>query len=116
LVRLDASGKPVRGGSIPLDKQEITLGHDEKRVTVVLDSPSVSGVHARFFRSADGQYQLADAGSVAGTWINYVPAPMEGTALQHGDLVHFGKMAFRFELSNPPQHKRMKVVPYEDGS
>lgn len=116
LVRLDASGKPVRGGSIPLDKQEITLGHDEKRVTVVLDSPSVSGVHARFFRSADGQYLLADAGSVAGTWINYVPAPMEGTALQHGDLVHFGKMAFRFELSNPPQHKRMKVVPYEDGS
>ena len=114
LVQLDAEGKPVRGSTIPLDKDQITFGKDAKRVTCVLDSASVSGMHARFFRSAEGQYMLADAGSVAGTWINYVPAPMEGLQLQHGDMVHFGKMAFRFELSNPPKQTRLKVVPDDE--
>jgi hypothetical protein len=116
LVRLDADGKPVRGGTIPLDKDEVTFGRDAKRVKVVLDSPSVSGVHARFFRTPEGHYMLADAGSVAGTWINYVPAPLEGVQLQHGDLVHFGKIVFRFELNSPPRQKRLKVVPYDDES
>ena len=110
LMQLDAEGNPVRGSTIPLDKDQITFGKDAKQVTCLLDSASVSGIHARFFRSADGQYMLADAGSVAGTWINYVPAPLEGLPLQHGDVVHFGKMAFRFELSNPPKQTRLKVV------
>lgn len=114
LVRLDADGNTIRGGSIALDKDEITFGKDRKRVAAVIDSPSVSGLHARFFRAADGNYMLADAGSVAGTWINYVPASLEGVSLQHGDLVHFGKVAYRFELNNPPKQNRLKVVPYEE--
>jgi len=116
LVRLDAGGKTVRGGTIPLDKEEVTIGRDAKRVTAVIEAPSVSGLHARYFRSPDDQYMLADAGSVAGTWINYVPASLEGVSMQHGDLIHFGKVAFRFEMSNPPKQNRLKIVPYEDES
>lgn len=116
LVRLDTDGKTVRGGTVPLDKEEVTFGRDAKRVIAVIESPSVSGLHARFFRTPDGQYMLADAGSVAGTWINYVPASLEGVSLQHGDLIHFGKIAFRFELSKPPKQNRLTVVPYEEES
>jgi FHA domain len=116
LLRLDAEGKTVRGGTIPLDKEEITFGRDAKRVTAVIEAPSVSGLHARYFRSSDDQYMLADAGSVAGTWINYVPASLEGVSMQHGDLIHFGKVAFRFEMNNPPKQNRLKIVPYEDES
>ena len=116
LVRLDAEGKTVRGGTIPLDKEEITFGRDAKRVTALIEASSVSGLHARYFRSSDDQYMLADAGSVAGTWINYVPASLEGVPMQHGDLIHFGKVAFRFEMSNPPKQNRLKIVPYEDES
>jgi FHA domain len=116
LVRLDAEGKTVRGGTIPLDKDEVTFGRDAKRVTAAIENPSVSGLHARYFRSSDDQYMLADAGSVAGTWINYVPASMEGVSMQHGDLIHFGKVAFRFEMSNPPKQNRLRIVPYEDES
>ena len=108
LVRLDADGKTVRGGTIPLDKEEVTFGRDAKRVTAVIEAPSVSGLHARYFRSSDDQYILADAGSVAGTWINYVPASLEGVSMQHGDLIHFGKVAFRFEMSNPPKQNRLE--------
>lgn len=114
LVQLDVEGKVVRGGTIPLDREEVTFGRDAKRVTAVIASPSVSGLHARFFRSSDDRYMLADAGSVAGTWVNYVPASMEGVAMQHGDLIHFGKAAFRFELSNPPKQNRLSVIPYND--
>ncbi|MDX9863492.1 MAG: FHA domain-containing protein [Anaerolineaceae bacterium] len=116
LVRLDAEGKTVRGSTIPLDEDEVIFGRDAKRVTAVIDAPSVSGLHARYFRSADDQYMLADAGSVAGTWINYVPASLEGVSMQHGDLIHFGKATFRFEMSNPPKQNKLKIVPYEDES
>lgn len=99
LITLDDNEQPITGGMIALARQEITFGSDPKRATQLLDSPTVDGLHARLYRSEDGQFYLSDQGSVAGTWINYAPLSANGTRLEHGDLIHIGKIMFRFELT-----------------
>jgi len=42
---------------------------------------------------------VADLGSEAGTWVNYAPVSAEGSQLRHGDLLHIGRVAFRFLLN-----------------
>ena len=53
---------------------------------------------------------VADAGSIAGTWVNFEPVGKEGHLLQHGDVVHFGQLAFRFELKDPPAVVKPKIA------
>jgi len=101
LVILDENEQPVTGGSIPLARQEITFGSDPQRATQVLNSATVDGLHARLYRSPEGIFYLADQNSVAGTWINYAPVTSSGARLEHGDLLHIGKVMFRFEISDP---------------
>ncbi len=88
--------KPSTGPFIPLLEEEITFGHDPVRAMHVLDHPSIAPLHARLRRSGDS-YLLTDAGSVAGTWVNFEAVGKEGHLLRHGDVIHFGSLAFRFE-------------------
>jgi hypothetical protein len=101
LVTLDEKEQPITGGAIPITRQEITFGSDPKRATQVLSSSTVDGLHARLFRTPEGEFFIADQNSIAGTWINYAPVAASGARLEHGDLIHIGKMMFRFELTNP---------------
>ena len=112
LIILDENEQPVTGGIILLTRQEITFGKDPQRATQVLDSPTVDDLHARLYRDDDGHFYLADQGSVAGTWINYAPVTSSGARLEHGDLIHIGKMMFRFELTDQNQvhHPEIKVT------
>ncbi len=107
LVFLNESEEPITGGVLPLTRQEITFGTDPKRATQVLDSATVDGLHARLYREDDGQFFLCDQNSTAGTWINYAPVTTSGALLEHGDLIHIGKVMFRFEMTEP---KRVPVV------
>jgi len=114
LVRLSDSGNPLPKNAIPLNRPEVTLGSDPKLSIQVLENPSVDGLHARLYHTGEGDYQLADAGSVAGTWVNYAPVSKEGVRLEHGDLIQLGRVAFRFELSNPNRLRQPVVTPYQD--
>lgn len=105
---------PIPGSQIPLTHREITLGRDNKLAMLVVNHPSVNPLHARLYRAPDGSFYLADAGSVAGTWVNFAPVSARGTRLEHGDLVHIGRAAFRFELTHPGQPQQLQVVPYEE--
>ena len=120
LVALDESEQPLTGGIVYLSRQEITFGSDPKRATQVLNSPTVDSLHARLFHNPEGEFFLADQGSIAGTWINYAPVTSTGARLEHGDLIHIGKTMFRFELTNPDQATSAKVnvvdVEPSDGS
>jgi hypothetical protein len=109
LVALDEIEQPVTGGIIFLSRQEITFGSDPKRATQVLNSPTVDGLHARLYRSSEEEFFLADQNSVAGTWINYAPVTASGAHLEHGDLIHIGKVIFRFELTDPSQVPPLEV-------
>jgi hypothetical protein len=112
LITLDENEQPVTGGAILLTRQEITFGTDPQRATQVLDSPTVNELHARLYRSPEGTFYLADQGSISGTWINYAPVNTSGARLEHGDLIHIGKVMFRFELANPIPVE-IKVVDLE---
>ena len=109
LARLNEQNQPIVGQIIPLQRREITIGSNPHQASFVLNYPSIDGLHARIFQAKDGSYLVADAGSVAGTWINFVPVTGAGVKLEHGDLVHFGRAAFRFELAHPTHVRQPQV-------
>ena len=102
--------KTAPGLPIPLSEKEITFGTDPVQSLYVLDDPSLAPRHARIFPTEDGGFMVADAGTIAGTWVNFEPVGKEGHALQHGDVVHFGQLIYRFELKDPPPPSEPKVA------
>jgi pSer/pThr/pTyr-binding forkhead associated (FHA) protein len=92
--------------AIPLTGAELILGRDASLAAFPIEDPSVSPFHARLIRSASGRYLLRDQGSVAGTWVNYEAVSEQGRELRHGDLIHLGRVAFRFQLKNPPPERK----------
>ncbi len=114
LTRLtDMDRRQAKAEPIPITAMEFDLGTDSRRAALVLDEPSVDALHARIRRAADGTFQLKDLGSVAGTWINYAPLSREWTRLEDGDLLHVGRIGFRFSLGKTPRGRRMKIT-YEE--
>ncbi len=101
--------KPAPVSPIPLLENEITFGTDPVQSTYVLDDPSVASKHARISRTEAGEYVIADEGTIAGTWVNFEPVGTEGHSLQHGDVVHFGQLVFRFELKDAPAAAEPKI-------
>jgi hypothetical protein len=96
----------------PLTAAEVILGRDPSLSTLVIDDPSVESCHARL-RLMDKKYRLSDEGSIAGTWVNFTPVSQEGVTLEHGDLIHIGRVGFRF-LMRDPARDRKPVVNRED--
>lgn len=98
---------------IPLSGDEVVIGSDRKKADMILSHTSISGLHARIFKDADGNFRVADAGSNVGTWVNYAPVSSRGVRLEHGDLVQFGRIAYIFELHGAgPRH--IQVLPYHE--
>jgi predicted component of type VI protein secretion system len=112
LTFLSDSEETAPPAPIPLTGSEVTIGRDPIRATVVLDDPTVETLHARL-RQEDGAYRLADEGSIAGTWVNYTQIPQEGVCLEHGDLIHIGRLGFRFSLRQPIHIRKPVVIPQE---
>jgi hypothetical protein len=108
---IEGTLEPVTGVSFPITLigTDLVLGRDASISAAHIDDPSVSALHARIIRLASGDYLIRDQGSVAGTWVNYQPAPERGKILQHGDLIHLGRVAFRFQLSDPPPGERIRL-------
>jgi hypothetical protein len=94
---------------ILLTGTDVTLGRDASLVTHVLLDPSVSAVHARLIRQVSGRYLLRDQDSAAGTWVNHQPVAQAGRTLEHGDLVHFGRVGYRFLESAEPEPRQIRV-------
>lgn len=107
-------GNPQSPGTIYLTGTEINIGRDPNFAAIPLDDPSVEGLHARIIRQVDGNYIVRDQGSKAGTWIHYKAIPETGQKLTHGDIVHFGRSAYRFVFANPPQAKQIRITPADD--
>lgn len=114
LVHLSEGEAKVISPPIAITSPEATFGRDPLQAAHVLEDPSVEALHARLVREADGSFRLIDEGSTAGTWINYTPVSQEGARLEHGDLVHLGRVGFRFTLSEP-ERVRKPVVRSEEG-
>jgi len=110
-IQLGNNGEPLTGHPIPLIEKEITFGTDPIQSAYVLDHPSVAALHARLKQTDKGDFLLTDNGTVAGTWVNYEPIPKEGRILNHGDVVNFGQLTYRFALRKPPTDSEPKIIP-----
>ena len=98
---------------VPINTGEVTFGSDPNQAMIVLEDPSVEALHARLVQVEKNVYLLADEDSIAGTWINYTPVLAEGSYLEHGDLIHIGRVAFRFTLRNPAPARKPVVILLE---
>jgi hypothetical protein len=85
-----------------ISKRDVTLGSDPRVVSIGIPSPSVSPIHARIQLTDTGSFLINDLKSTAGTWVNFAPVSPKGAALENGDLVHIGKLLYRFEVLNRP--------------
>lgn len=99
--------------TIPIHAAEVTIGSDISQATLLLQDPSIAGLHARLIRQADGNFYISDHNSIAGTWVNYTPISSENVRLQHGDLLHIGRVGFRFSQTNPAAVRRIVIHPQE---
>lgn len=104
------------GERLALTGSDVTVGGDASLASLVLFDPSVSGVHARLVRQADGRYIVRDQDTPGGTWVNHEAVSVQGTALKHFDRVHFGRVGFRFQFARPPASPEIIVSPPEEGS
>jgi predicted component of type VI protein secretion system len=123
-MRREIAGKPEgwitpENGSAPpepylLAGLDVILGRDPSFAGLVIDDPSVSGLHAAVIRQADGEYLIRDQGSVAGTWVNSEQVPETGRRLKHGDLIHLGRVALRFRLASPRHPRTVRVISLDE--
>jgi hypothetical protein len=112
LIPFDAEGN--EGDLIPLTGVDFIFGSDPSMTSAPLLDPSVVGIHARLTRQAAGDYLLRDQGSIAGTWINYELVSDDGRFVKHGDLIHIGRLSFRFRLPTPPPPPEIRIRPAID--
>ena len=110
LVPVLESDESTSENPISIDSNEITLGSDRNMAVLAIDDPTVEGLHARLVRNDDGTFTLIDEGSVSGTWINYTQVSPKGTSLQHGDMIHIGRVAFQFKLRDSRQVRKPVII------
>jgi hypothetical protein len=98
-----------------IDGTEVTFGSDALQATIVIKDESVEALHARMHHEGNS-FRIFDQGSVAGTWVNFKPVPVEGLLLNQEDLVHIGRVTFRFTLRVPGSLSKPKVTLLEEGA
>jgi hypothetical protein len=110
LSRLSEADQEQDSTPIAIEADEVMLGTDPVRVTLAIADPSIEPLHACMRREGD-TYRLSDQGSVAGTWVNYSPVSSEGVLLEHADIIHIGRIGFRFILRQPGKVRKPVVRP-----
>lgn len=110
LELLGEDGNGARGVSRPILETEITFGSSIARATNLLEDDSVSDLHARLEQRSSDEFWIFDTGSTAGTWVNYAQVPASGTRLVHGDLIHIGRVGYRFRLPDESYARRIVIT------
>ena len=100
---------------IPITYGEITFGRDPKLATHTFNDKAVGDLHARLRVVGETDFWIYDEGSIAGTWVNYTPIDADGQKLAHGDIIHIGKIGFRFKISDRKQIPKPIVIQQETG-
>ncbi|HSM23892.1 MAG TPA: FHA domain-containing protein, partial [Anaerolineaceae bacterium] len=112
LVPVNDQFEPDRKRTVVLDKKEWVIGSDEKNARLVIKNAALDSMHARLKRRTEGDFWLSDQNSIAGTWVNFTPITSKGVKLKHGDLIHFAKASYRFELSHPTEDSEIQIITY----
>ncbi|HIA04403.1 MAG TPA: FHA domain-containing protein, partial [Myxococcales bacterium] len=79
--------------------QTVMLGSDPSRAQVVLDNPTVSGLHAELKLNTDRTIWVTDLGSSNGTWVGESDLRVTGqAALRSGQQIQFGTLIATIEV------------------
>lgn len=113
LITLTDSNQEDSSPPISITSSKVTFGRDPDQATHVLDDASVEALHTSLYREKEGTFRLADEGSTAGTWVNYTQVLDGGTYLEQGDLIHIGRVGFRFVLRDPKKVRKPVQKPEE---
>jgi hypothetical protein len=95
---LIAHSGPNRGARFLLDKDLATVGRHPE-ADIFLDDVTVSRKHAEFRRSGNG-YQVVDAGSLNGTYVNH--DRVDAVRLRTGAEVRIGKFRLTYYAGTRP--------------
>ena len=105
------TGQTPGAGILQLPVREISFGSDPTKSAYVLEDASIEALHAIICRTED-TFTIQDQGSIAGTWVNYeMLIGDDERRLKHGDIIHFGLLAYRFQLRTPPERSGPRVIP-----
>jgi len=87
------------------------VGSNPEQVTILLDHSTVASQHAVLSANSARDCHLSDQGSAAGTWVNFqqIPRGYE-VPIQHGDIIHFGKLGYVFISAHPDARKEVIVT------
>ncbi len=81
--------------NIDLRRLPLTLGRNEQFADRAIEDPSISRLHVRFTREAEGGLMMRDLNSTNGTWINgRLLEPEESVPVHKGDEVRFGEAIY----------------------
>lgn len=93
-----------------LDREVVNMGRGSDN-DIIIDSGSVSGMHAEMHR-VEGGYELRDLGSTNG--IKVGESRQQMIALRSGMTVYLGDVGYEFILTDEEQEVLKKERPYED--
>ena len=102
---------PLQFARITLN-HALTLGRDRKCSEFALNDPSLSRRHACIHAGSDGQVLIEDLGSTNGTRVNGRRISSR-VSLQHGDMVHVGKLHLRYEHLSPSELEDLRRLHAE---
>jgi len=103
--------KAIYTHELPISSKEENFGRNPHQTTILVDHPSVSGLHARLSVKSNTEFHLSDEGSQAGTWVNFQEIPEKyPVSIQDGDIIHFGKIGFQFRSTKPGPEKEITIT------
>jgi Nif-specific regulatory protein len=111
-AELEAVAGPLKGSSIPLSEDEVSIGREPSNQISLLDA-AVSRRHCVITRQA-GQFKIQDLNSRNSTFVNGVPVTER--ALASGDEIKIGNSLFVFVLPEAEKAKDVSTsVEFEKG-
>src|ERR1700722_3611450 len=111
-AELEAVAGPLKGSSIPLSEDEISIGREPTNRISLLDA-AVSRRHCLITRT-NGQFKIQDLNSRNSTFVNGVPVTER--ALASGDEIKVGNSLFIFVLPETEEAKNISTSVAFDNS
>lgn len=100
LIKLDRDNTPCAEKPLLLTNEISLIGKDPQMANLVLSDEALEPVHAVIHAFPDGRTRLTDFNTTAGTYVNFKAVDTKGVQIHHGDILHFGRLAFRFNSPN----------------
>jgi len=100
LIKLDRDNTPCAEKPLLLIKEVTLIGKDPQLANLVLSDEALEPLHAEIHAFPDGRTRLTDFHSIAGTYVNFKAVDTKGMEIHHGDILHFGRLSYRFNSPN----------------